>query len=78
MEVKLSAHQKLINKEIREVKSEIASLRYDLTEAILTGVPLGLCHNITNELSRLLLKELALELGAYIVYGNYIRYTLKL
>lgn len=76
METKLSAHQKLIAKEIKWLNREIASCRYDLTEAIIKGVPLELCGNINTALGEYILKRHCLRVGAYVAYADRIRYTL--
>lgn len=72
-----SHYDLLVENEIQELDLKIALCRYELEEAICTGVPMVFCKNINAELSNLLFKRLAFRLGKFVVYGEHIRYTLK-
>ena len=54
-----------INQEIQRLSLRIAVARYDLKEAILSGVPIGLCAPICQEISICLLQRSALRDGRF-------------
>jgi hypothetical protein len=54
-----------IEQEIKRLSVRIALARYELHEAIITGVPLGLCSAITQEISICLLQRSALRNGRF-------------
>jgi thiamine transporter ThiT len=51
--------------EVRKLSIQIAILRYDIREGLLSGVPLGIMHNLFQEVAILQEQKLLLELGRF-------------